>query len=58
MVKIHVSFLFQKKNGKVLIFNIVHFPNFEISAQVQLAPSSNKQCTQQFQNLISAGGAY
>ena len=49
---------FRRKNGKVLIFNIVHFPNFEISAQVQLAPSSNKQCTQQFQNLISAGGAY
>ena len=31
-MKIHVSFLFWKKNDKVLTFTIVHSPNFEISA--------------------------
>ena len=25
---------FERKNDKVLIFNIVHFPNFEISASL------------------------
>ena len=34
MVKIYVSFLFLKKNDKVLTFNIVHFPNFETSASL------------------------
>ena len=29
---------FERKNDKVLIFNIVHFPNFEISASLLLAP--------------------
>ena len=38
IVKIYVSFLFWKKNDKVLAFNFVHFPNFEISASLQLAP--------------------
>ena len=33
---------FERKNEKVLTFNIVHFPNFEIS-------------TSQFQNLTNAG---
>ena len=42
---------FERKNDTVLTFNIVHFPKFEISA-------SNKRCTSQFQNLISAGVAY
>ena len=36
MVKMYVSFLkkihFDRKNDDVLTFNIVHFPNFEISA--------------------------
>ena len=27
-------FYFERKNGKVLTFNIVHFPNFEISASL------------------------
>ena len=29
--------LILKKNDKVLAFNFVHFPNFEISASLQLA---------------------
>ena len=29
---------FERKNDKVLIFNIVHFPNFEISASLEFAP--------------------
>ena len=29
---------FERKNEQVLIFNIVHFSNFEISASLQLAP--------------------
>ena len=49
IVKIYVSFLkkihFERKNDKVLTFNIVHFPNFEISASLYLAPPSNKRCT-------------
>ena len=44
---------FEKKNDKVLRFNIANFPNFEIST-----PSPDKRLTSQFQNLISAGGAY
>ena len=49
---------FERKNDKVLSFNIVYFPNFETSASFQLAPPSNKHRTSQFQSLISAGGAY
>ena len=49
---------FERKNDKVLSFNIVYFPNFETSASFQLAPPSNKRRTSQFQSLISAGGAY
>ena len=44
---------FEKKNDKVLTFNIANFPNFVIST-----PSPDKRLTSQFQNLISAGGAY
>ena len=34
-MKTYASFLFLKeKNEKVLIFNIAHFPNFEISASL------------------------
>ena len=33
-VKIYVSFLFWKENEKVLVFIIIHFPNFEISASL------------------------
>ena len=49
---------FERKNHKALTFNIFLFPNFEISASLKLALSSNKRCTAQFQNLISSGGAY
>ena len=31
-------FLFERKNDKVLTFNIVHSPNFEISASLLLVP--------------------
>ena len=33
---------FERKYDKVLTFNIVYFPNFEISASLLLAPPSNK----------------
>ena len=36
---------FSNKNDKVLTFDIVHFPNFEISAFLYLAPHSNKHRT-------------
>ena len=36
---------FERKYGKVLKFNTVHFPNFEISASRLLAPFSNKRHT-------------
>ena len=49
---------FERKNDKILTFNIVHLPNFEISASLQSAPLSHKRLTSQFQNLISAEGAY
>ena len=48
---------FEKKNNKIFTFNIVYFPNFEISASLQ-APLSNKCRTSQFQNLISTVAAY
>ena len=32
---------FERKNNKVLIFNIVNFPNFEISALIRAAPNFN-----------------
>ena len=48
---------FERKNDKILTFNIVHFPNFEINASLSLAPPSNERLTSQFQNLISTGGA-
>ena len=38
---------FERKYGKVLTFNIVHFPNFEISASL-LTPPCYKRRTQQF----------
>ena len=44
-MKIYVSFLFWEKYDKVLTFDIVHFPNFEISASFLLAPPSNKRLT-------------
>ena len=49
---------FEVQSDKILIFNIVHFPNSEISASLLLAPLSNKRRTSKFQNLISARGAY
>ena len=49
---------FERKNDKVLTFNIVDFLNFDISASRKLAPPSNKRHTSYFQNLISAGGVY
>ena len=42
---------FERKNYKALTFNIVNFANFE-------GRPSNKRRTLQFQNLISARGAY
>ena len=39
---------FERKNGKVLTFNVAHFPNFEISASLELAVPSNKHHTCQF----------
>ena len=44
---------FQRKNDKVLRFDIVHFPNFEIANY-----PSNRLRTSQFKNLISAEGAF
>ena len=38
-------FYFERKNDKVLTVNIVHVPNFEISASLQLAPLSVKRRT-------------
>ena len=34
---------FERKSDKVLTFNIVHFPNYEISVSPKLAPPSNKR---------------
>ena len=45
-------FYFERKNDKGLLFDIVYFPNFEISASLQLAPPSNKHRTSQFQNTV------
>ena len=36
---------FERKYDKVFTLNIVHFPNFEISAPLLLAPPSNKRRT-------------
>ena len=36
---------FERKNDKALIFDVVHFSNFEISASLLLAPPSNKRRT-------------
>ena len=49
---------FESKYDKVLKFNIGHFPNFEISVSLLLTQPCNKRRTEQFQNLISARGAY
>ena len=35
----------ERKNDKVLTFNVVHFPNFEISASLLLALPSKKRRT-------------
>ena len=45
-------FILKEKINKGLSFNIVYFPNFEISASLQLAPPSNKHRTSQFQNTV------
>ena len=49
---------FDRKYDTILTFNIVHFPNFEMSIFLLLAPPSNKRRTSQFQNLVSAQGGY
>ena len=36
---------FERKNGKLLTFDIFHVPNFEISGSLKLALSSNKRRT-------------
>ena len=51
-------FYSERKNDKVLAFNIVHFPNFKISDSLKLAPPSYKRRTSEILNLISAGSAY
>ena len=33
---------FERKNEKVLAFNIAHFPNLEINASLSLVPPSNR----------------
>ena len=38
----------ERKNDKFLTFNIVHFPNFEMSVSLSLALPSNKGQTQNF----------
>ena len=43
---------------RFLTLNIVHFPNFEISASLSLALPSNKRRTSQSEHLKSAGGGY
>ena len=43
MVKICFIFILKEKNDKVLTFDIVHVPNFEISALFWLAPPFNKR---------------
>ena len=48
-------FYFERKNDKVLTFNIVHFPNFEISASFWLALPSNECWNSQFENLKAPG---
>ena len=47
---------FERKNDKVLTFDFVYFPNFEISTSLLLAAPS-KISAAQFQNLVSIGGA-
>ena len=42
---------FERKYDKVLTFKIFHFPNFEISASLLLAPRTNKRRTEKFKNL-------
>ena len=49
---------FDRKYDTILTFNIVDFPNFEMSIFLLLAPPSNKRRTSQFQNLVSARGSY
>ena len=49
---------FERKNAKILTFNIVHFPNFDMSASFYLAPPSNKCQISLIYNLISAEGTY
>ena len=49
---------FEGKNDKVLTFDIVHFPNFEIRVSLYLALPSYKRRTSQLQNLIIVGGSY
>ena len=38
IVKFMFQSSFEEKNDKVSTFNVVHFPNFEISASLELAP--------------------
>ena len=47
---------FEIKNDKVLTFDFLYFPNFEISTSLLLAAPSKISATQ-FQNLVSIGGA-
>ena len=43
-----LHFYFESTNDKVLKFNIVYFPNFEISVSVWLVAPFNKDRTSQF----------
>ena len=56
-MKNDVLFLFWKETYKVLSFNIVYFLTWNKCLPLISAPY-NKRRTSQFQNIISAGGAY
>ena len=53
IVKFMFQSYFEKKNDKVSTFNVVHFPNFEISTSLELAPHLTLK-----KKFISAAGAY
>ena len=42
---------FERKNDKVLTFNIAHFPIFEISASLSLAPMSKNKNSRNLHNV-------
>ena len=57
-MKIYVLLLFWEKVWQAFKIWYCSFSNFQINASLLLGLSSNKHRTQQFQKLISGGGAY